>query len=345
MTMQIMSLIRNDCLLNPEWMPYSICVTDNGATLTFVKLTANQVAESAFLDHRIKFDTAPETTSLFVSPENIDLIINDTSETPFGLIVHTGFCGSTLIAGLLNRRGERLVMREPYILTSFLELSQTSQLEPHFVSKLFSLILNLLSRKWAPNEQIIIKPSNLATSLAMSMAARSGRTIAIYSSEEKFLRSVLWRGEAGRNFLRQLFVAQTNDGGLSFLAKDELLKLSDLQAGVLAWRAQLGTLKNLFSSTDGSTMKSVLFEQYQRDPISGLRQIQRHFHDGENEPPIDEDAVRAAMRLDSKTSQPVVDKAPLSPDTLRAIAEAIAWADKVGVVPVVGAGLPCSALS
>ena len=339
-----MSITKDACLLDPAWMPYSISTAANGATLVFLKVSQSQIVESVFLDRRIKFDAEPKIHELFVSPESVGSILKETVESPFGLIVHTGFCGSTLIAGLLNQPRERLVLREPNILTNFLAFSQASQLGSGFTDKLFSLIVNLLSRRWAPTEQIIIKPSNLATSLAAAMAARARRTIAIYSDEQKFLQSVLARGEAGRIFLRQLFMAQTEDGDLASLPKNELLKLSDLQAGVLAWRSQLSALRRLFSDVSNPNIKSVLFEQFKNDPISGLRRIQQHLREAEDESPVDEASARAAMQLDSKTAQPIADKTALSADTLQAIIDAATWADKARVTPDVSAGLPCSVL-
>ena len=220
-----------------SWMPYSL---DAGFEhINFVKTTREQVSAAAFLDNR--FLTEDNEMQTFPIRDLIGLDIGHFVKPSF--IFHSAFCCSTLMAGALNISGKVLVLKEPEIIMSlanakrmFVRINKTEQ-DYQTLSK---LIIELLSRRFMPQEAIVIKATNAANNLVEDIRAMKIPFIMMQSSLEDFLVSVLKKGESCKSFIRNQYNIFTLDPGpLSQINPRQAMTLTDLQVACLVWRHQM----------------------------------------------------------------------------------------------------------
>ena len=82
------------------------------------------------------------------------------------LILHTGFCGSTLLASVLDQPGRALVLREPHVLAALAEQTRDERRAEPLLWK----ACGLLSRRFEADEAVVIKPTNWFNSLVPLIA-------------------------------------------------------------------------------------------------------------------------------------------------------------------------------
>lgn len=214
---------------DPEWLPSH---WDRSAhTIQFVHAPRERHGELTFLaDEYLGPAHLPTTTlplaGLLAAPEL-------RSPAP-NFIFHSAFCCSTLLARALDIPGTAMALKEPQILNELADAARAGALN----AEMFALVMSLLSRRSAPEERVIIKPSNVVNVLAPALMNGNpqSRAIFLYAPLRRFLVSVAGKGLWGRRWARRLYVQLLGDTGLKFgFAEAEQFELSDLQVAALAW--------------------------------------------------------------------------------------------------------------
>ncbi|WP_052768852.1 hypothetical protein [Aurantiacibacter marinus] len=110
------------------------------------------------------------------------------------MIFHTGFCGSTLLARLLDSPGSVLVLKEPQALTDI--ASQAAHIPAARTNDLLSWTLAQITAIAPAGEALAIKPSNWVSGLAPALVAGGQVACAVFLTMElrPFLRAAFRGG-------------------------------------------------------------------------------------------------------------------------------------------------------
>lgn len=177
-----------------------------------------------------------------------------------------------------------LVLREPWILRRLADIRRESILARQDwrtqSAALVDMALTLLGKTWIESQSILIKPTNIANSLATNMlAARpEARGIVLYSDLETFIISNLKKSEETRQkmpVLARLF--DTDTGFASMFEGLSLDKLSHLQAVVAVWYAQMLAFGKLLATDTGKRLVSLDSAELLARPEEVLYAVARHF--------------------------------------------------------------------
>ncbi|MBH9537222.1 hypothetical protein [Novosphingopyxis sp. YJ-S2-01] len=109
-------------------------------------------------------------------------------------IFHTSFCGSTLLARLLDDPGNVLVLKEPQALVDASEAMRATVEHPSWRAMLHNIEAALLSG--STTETLVVKPSNWINNLVGMLCDPDERNLAIFVSIDRyhFMRAVLRGG-------------------------------------------------------------------------------------------------------------------------------------------------------
>lgn len=162
--------------------------------LQFRPASAELVRAAAFIDGRTDIWTGPPVVLPFEGAET-----EIATATP--AIFHMSFCGSTLLARLLDFPGKVLALKEPNCLVDLADWKRAGG-GPEFEAML-RFALAMLGRPWAEGEQILLKPSSWANNLIADFAAPT-RAVFITIARDRFLEAVLRGGSERLAFTARL---------------------------------------------------------------------------------------------------------------------------------------------
>lgn len=187
-----------ELLADPKYMLHQIIPERNEAL--FVPADLALLRQLSFLDGRADFSSGPTVTVA------LDAMLTERLRQPGPdrYIFHVAFCGSTLLARLLDKQGSTLLLKEPNILVDLANWKRSGR-DSRFAPAL-DLSLACLRRSWATGEAVVIKPSNWINNLLPDIVEHSAqlRSIFITMAPDAYVIAVL-RG--GRD--RLAFAART----------------------------------------------------------------------------------------------------------------------------------------
>ena len=193
----------------PDFFPARINFSDDRAF--FVKMSPRWYSESVFLDPaRIKGTCVIESNLKWLQSA-----ADQTAWHPSGLIFHTAFCGSTLMAQALDAVFNCLPLREPEVLGNvlFFIKSKTDESDIGEQTKLAWLerVMRLLSRQYKPLQRVVIKANDYANPLMIDLLNwRSDLPILfMYTPLDEFLAGCL-KAENRRDWIRGRYKAIRN---------------------------------------------------------------------------------------------------------------------------------------
>lgn len=177
---------------NPAFLPHSI---DPAArAVVFGPTTERQLREAAFIDGRTDIWAGPPVSIPFSA-------IKAKPAGPGRYIFHMSFCGSTLLARLIDRPGKVLSLKEPNCLVDLANWKTAG------AGKDFEPVLRfcraMLQRPWTEDEAVVIKPSSWANNLIDEFAA-DGEAVFVTISRGRFVRAVLRGGSPRLAFTARL---------------------------------------------------------------------------------------------------------------------------------------------
>lgn len=186
------------------WLPqdtidvaqFPVDVDVNSGSFFFREVTRESLARPAFLDGRTPFWTSEGVSR----PGRRIAVAGDPHATR--LILHTGFCGSTLLATVLDQPGRALVLREPHVLAALAEQTRDERSAEPLLWK----ACHLLSRRFAADEAVVIKPTNWFNSLVPLIAGApwSVHPVFISSTTREYLIAAFRGGNERIGFLVRL---------------------------------------------------------------------------------------------------------------------------------------------
>lgn len=162
----------------------------------FLACDPDRVQSAAFIDGRTDFSSAP---SILVPWTEILRHVARQPSSPYRLIFHVGFCGSTFLSRLLDAPGRVRVLREPNILADLARhqasLDIKGQADPDFAS-LCRAVCTMVHRPWTPGEDVVVKPSNWANNLLPHLGREHelAHGLFLVTSRAAFVRSIFRGG-------------------------------------------------------------------------------------------------------------------------------------------------------
>ncbi len=189
-----------DLIRSPSWLLHEIDVV--GGRLTFLPVARATLARASFLDGRRPLAEGPAATC------SIDeALAADLPPGPDRFVVHMSFCGSTLIARILDRPARAFVLREPNILVDLADWkaaqARAGRADPRF-EPMVALALASLRARWRPDEPVLVKPSNWVNNLLPELCAGDARAACIQIEPRPFLRAVFRGGRDRMAFTARL---------------------------------------------------------------------------------------------------------------------------------------------
>ena len=184
-------------LTAPNWFPFRLDI--EAEMISFIETDRGLLSASAFIDGRTPLTRTDQVTHVPV--DHALGWLDATPAQPDRLIAHTAFCGSTLLARVLDIEGRSFAYKEPQILIDLAKLKAAG----HAICKdkekwrrLVAFCLAQFRLPWAQGEVCLIKPSNWANTLLPDMlsASRDMRLVLMRLDLEAFLIAVLRGGNA-----------------------------------------------------------------------------------------------------------------------------------------------------
>jgi hypothetical protein len=180
---------------NPELLPH--IVDPVARAVEFRPTTARQLREAPFIDGRTDIWTGPPVSLPFSA---IDAAVNQPSGAG-RYVFHMSFCGSTLLARLLDRPGKVLALKEPNCLVDLADWKAMGAGQDFESVLRFSRAM--LQRPWAEGEAVLIKPSSWANNLLDELAADAA-AVFVTIPRHLFVRAVLRGGTPRLAFTARL---------------------------------------------------------------------------------------------------------------------------------------------
>lgn len=165
--------------------------------LVFIETSRETLAAAPFIDGRSPLSGHPAVEV----PLREALEAFDQSQNAGGrYIFHVSFCGSTLLARLLDVPGTSIVYREPQALVDLADWRAVQRLDTA-ESLLFAPALRLVAgqfqKSWA-GEQAVVKPSNWVNSLAPELVEREGSRFVLLDLPMRDFLLAVFRGGRDR---------------------------------------------------------------------------------------------------------------------------------------------------
>lgn len=176
-------------LADPRYFP--VQVDFSRGCITFVETTRDRLAGAPFLDGRTDFAAG---IRLEVPLAEASAAQWAPMREPSRLIFHVAFCGSTLLATLLDMPGRCFAEREPNVLV---DLANAARAQPAaLVRSTLELMRALLGRSWRAGEKTVCKPSNWANNLIPLLTATPETICPLFlvTSQREYLYAVLRGG-------------------------------------------------------------------------------------------------------------------------------------------------------
>lgn len=258
----------------------------------FVRTDRASLSAEPFLDHRWR------------APDAADAVLPLADLPPAGpeaprinFIWHSSFCASTLLAGCLDSPGLSLALKEPRALVILAAMKRSGRLD----DGLAQAVCGLLARRFAPDEQILIKASDSANCLVPEAAALTrGRMLLLHSDCESFVLSMARQGRAGFAYVRDRFRTLAADGHpAGAWPVTELLRLTDLELAALVWRMQMDVLEAA-SERLGDRARSLDCRLLLEDPARVLPRIDDFLELGLGRERLETVAAGPLFRRDAK---------------------------------------------
>jgi hypothetical protein len=228
----------------------------------FYPLTADEVARATFLDlKQLHLENA--------TPDRVPVgnFVPPSQTWPPRYLFHTAFCGSTLLSRALNETPRIMALKEPDVL---MQISNRSLIVGNAnVERLLSDCLAELSRPWAENGAVIIKPTNSVNRLLPEiMRCRPGRTLLLHGGLEDFVVSCLKKMPAAETRVRWMAQHLLQDSDLQKqLGVDPRHPFNVLESCVITWYVQMEYFAKALAADRDDRIRTLDMKTMLADPV------------------------------------------------------------------------------
>lgn len=241
----------------------------------FIPTTSELLREAAFIDGRTAIATgAPIEARL---SELIGAEARRASG-PDRYIFHMGFCGSTLLARLLDWPGASLALKEPNCLVDLANektaSARSGKADDDFGRRL-AFARAMLRRRWRDDEAIVVKPSSWINNLLDEFCAVPGELLPVFVTIDRnlFVRAVFRGGTDRIAHVAQLawHLAPFVPGGDQLVgaaidtAGDSLAKAANL--AVLAHHLEMSLVERALDAGGWGRDRVIDFDDIARAPL------------------------------------------------------------------------------
>lgn len=336
-----------DPRIDPLWIPHRIDLDAN--EFEFVHWPRDRQRDATFLTHEYM---EPRQGRLRVAADPIRPA--DAARVgPLHFVFHSAFCGSTLLARMLDIPGSAMALKEPAILDDLAGLRRRGVPKDR-LARLLAATLGWLSRPLAEGEITVAKPGNRVNVLIADILDQrpESRALFMYSALPDFLRSVAKRGLWGRRWARGLYLALAPDSSIDpGFDRHEVLQQTDLQIAATAWlmhQAQFAALADRFGPARVRTLDA---QTLMTRPDPTLQAVSNHFGLALSAEMVAEIVSGPVLRRNSKAADKPFDAANQQSANQRAdaahgeeISMVARWVEAVAAHGAIPMTLPCSLL-
>ena len=225
---------------------------------------------------------------------------------PLHFLVHSAFCGSTMLVRGFDRPGLAMGLSEPVILNDVVGFRRRGA-ERRAVARAADLATRLLARPFAAGEAVVVKPSNVINPLAeLLLALRpDAKAVFLYAPLETFLISVarkglgcrLWGRELAEGYLAESFLVPLG------LSPAEIFRQTDLQVAAVGWLAQHRHFAELREKLGVERVQLLDSEAMTADPAAAITAVAGHYGLAVDESTAAEIAAGPAFSRHSKSGE------------------------------------------
>lgn len=240
-------------LSDPRWFPVDLNVRER--RFAFLELDAKVLEQSSFLDNRLEVPWGQAT------PLSADDVAGMTSVgSGPGWLFHTSFCASTLLARALHTPPHAVCLREPMVLRRLGDARHAGGA----IDQVLPVTVALLSRVWAPNGRVVVKPTHAALNIATDLleASPGSRAVILTSSLSDFLVSNLKKTPESQAKIPQLVERAMHASGFHSRLPGSAFEPPDmLCAAALQWGAQRELVMDVLYRAGTARARAVGMEQ------------------------------------------------------------------------------------
>ena len=247
-------------------------------SVSLVHTSAASLRAASFLDGRTEFWTGSPIES---SLEEAARRLREPALEPRRIIFHMSFCGSTLLAALLDASTHALVLKEPHLLVDaadwYARLTPADRFAPPRLATLERLTA-LVFALGSADRPLVVKPSNWINNLLPALALTSRlRPLFVTIEPRTFVRAVIRGGHA-----RLVFTGRAVSHLATAFARPEYLLAAALGASgnplgqtinlaALAHRLQVRLFERAIAAGDGKYADTIDFAEIESDPAGAVR--------------------------------------------------------------------------
>lgn len=271
-----------DLISNPDYLLYGI--NPARSELIFLEVTRETYRNSTFLDERIS------RTRDRVHGFDLEEVVNAMSQVPtrskpVHYIFHTAFCCSTLLAKSLDFEDRTMSLREPMVFTNLANakriLKKKDQFDTEYWQNMVNISVKLLNKVYNPEEQVIVKATNMANNVAADAlnVNRDSKAILLTSSLESYIASNIKKKDEALEKIPLIakFFSMDSD----YIDHFPELKLPDLdflQRIIFAWHIQRYMFMQLVENFGQNRVRTMDADELLDRPFDSL-QAARDFLD------------------------------------------------------------------
>jgi len=258
--------------------------------LVFVPSGRELLSRAAFIDGRSNLATSAKVFTLPFEDALAWYRSHDPDSTCDRLLVHTAFCGSTLLARALDHPNYSFVYKEPQALIDLVTMKQAGDVfcaDDDDWSALLGLCLQQFRKSWSSTEVSVLKPSNWVNILLPDLVRCSGnyRAVLLTGSPRDFLLATIRGGRDRFAYVLKFF----NQIQLEFPSYAPVIHGIDRDGGsgllkslkycALAYHLQLQVFDRICADAGRNRQirtKRLKMDELLADPVSSVKSVAQH---------------------------------------------------------------------
>lgn len=266
-----------DLMRSPRLYPHTLDMEKGTALM--IEASREFYKEAVFLDQRVLTeDTRGAWVPLDLLWRHIDAG-KGARVAPANFIFHLGHCGSTLISRLLDELPSVLGLREPLALRTMAAGYPLKDALPEGgFDGAFAGTYQLLTRRFSPEQQVIIKATSMCNNLAPLLLGQNpaNRGLGLFVSLEIFLANMLDKDETPDidgffDFRAAALKKHVPDLELDFAALTQAKKIA------FSWLAEAAELADLAQGAEKQKVLLMDFDRFLNQKDMHLELIFNHF--------------------------------------------------------------------
>ncbi len=233
------------------WFPLDLNVPER--SFSFARIDVDALERSTFMDTRLDAAVAQ------IEAVPADVLAAMPVPAPPAWLLHTSFCGSTLLARALHVPARQVALKEPLLLRRLGDARHAGR----DLGELCELSARLLSRPWTAGGGVLIKATHAALNVAPDLLAATpgSRAVLLTSSLDDFLVSNLKKNADTQAKIPALAERALQAGTLHLRLPPQALQPPDLLcAAALQWAAQRDLVATLASRFGDDRVRVLDFE-------------------------------------------------------------------------------------